>query len=102
MKTDKQDRDWTGYMVFIPDQHSLIITGPWKKERPDMWWWKCNSCTESSGVMSTIELIKLDIKGMIVTPEDDIKLPSENSRHPKEQNWSEVEHYGYGWFGGWD
>jgi len=58
-------RDWTGHIVVIPGQHDLLITGLWKKDCPDMWWWKCRNCKESSGVMSTMELEKLERKGMV-------------------------------------
>lgn len=77
-------RDWTGFTVLIPEQHSLIIIGLWKKDKPDMWWWKCGTCTESSGVMSTLELEKLDAKGWIVIPDPNVKIPTEYSKHPKE------------------
>lgn len=76
------NRDWTGFIVVIPEQHNLIVSGPWKKERPDMWWWKCRNCNESSGVMSTIELERLEKKGMIMEP--DGELAPEDSKHPKE------------------
>ena len=92
-------KDWTGYVVNIPDQHCLIITGPWKKERPDMWWWKCRNCFESSGVMSTSELNHLESKGMISEPDGDTE--DENSRHPREESMDPYE-YMYGLYGGWD
>lgn len=92
------NRDWTGFIVVIPEQHDLIISGPWKKERPDMWWWKCRNCNESSGVMSTKELVKLEGKGMIKEPDGD--LVPENSKHPSETGGmsSMEEYYGmYSW-----
>ena len=90
-----------GYVVIIPDQHSLVITKQWKVDRPDMWWWKCRDCFESSGVMSTKQLEKLEKKGMIVAPEPDDKLPPEYSRHPSESVVMDEEEYysrmyGYG------
>lgn len=90
---EKEKRNWTGYTVVIPDQHSLIIIGPWKEESPDMWWWKCGNCTESSGVMSTIELDKLYSKGRVIDPGPDAKLPSQHSMHPKERALDEYEDY---------
>lgn len=102
-------RNWTGHIIVIPDQHNLLITGPWKKERPDMWWWKCNNCTESSGVMSIIQLEKLEAKGMIGLPEPhteracawpDGENLSEYSRHPREsQMLDEDEYYGHVFYG---
>ena len=91
-------RDWTGYIVVIPGQHSLVITGRWKKERPDMWWWKCHNCKESSGTLSTLELERLEAKKMIAEPDGE-KLPAEYSGHPRETTIEEMyESYGmYGW-----
>ena len=83
MSKQEDPHDWTGYIVVIPDQHNLVITGQWKKDRPDMWWWKCNCCKESSGVLSIIQLNKLHAKGMITEPDGE-KLPGEYSGHPKE------------------
>lgn len=77
-------KDWTGFIVVIPEQHNLVITGQWKKTEPDMWWWKCRNCFESSGVMSTKQLLKLQSKGMITEPDGD--LPSKYSRHPDEND----------------
>ena len=90
--------DWTGYTVIIPGQHNVIITGPWKKDKPDMWWWKCSDCTDGSGVMSAIELEKLNSKNMVIPPEPETELPPEHSRHPKEgmQFSDEDYYYGYG------
>lgn len=87
------ERNWTGYLIVIPEQHSLVITGIWRKDRPHMWWWKCSNCIESSGVISTTQLERLDEKGMIA--EFDGKMPAEYSRHPKENNWSDEEYYGW-------
>lgn len=86
------ERNWVGCTVIIPGQHSLIIVSQWKKDRPDMWWWKCSNCTESSGVMSSIELEKLEGRGQVIPAEPDTKLPSEYSKHPKEN-----EYGGAGW-----
>lgn len=83
---DAKSLNWKGYIIVIPEQHNLVITGTWKKERPDMWWWKCRDCTESSGVMSTKQLEALKKKGMIDFP--DGKIPTEYSSHPKETSIS--------------
>ena len=93
----KKPRDWTGYIVVIPDQHDLVITGQWKKERPDMWWWKCRNCTESSGVMSHTQLEKLVAKGMIAEP--DGKIPSQYTSHPKESMLISSDDYEAMWYG---
>lgn len=90
-------KDWTGHTVVIPDQHNLIITGPWKKDRPGMWWWKCCNCIKSSGVMSSIDLEKFETKGMIIVPEEGDRLPAEYSGHPKENDYTWDEEYGYGY-----
>lgn len=91
----KKKRDWTGYIVVIPDQHNLVITGPWKKERPDMWWWKCKDCKQSAGVFSLKQLEALDNKGMISDPDGE-KLPAEYSGHPNETSYySYDDEYAY-------
>lgn len=77
-------RDWTGFIVVIPDQHKLVITGKWEDGK-DMWWWKCRDCFKSSGVMSLNQLHKLEKKGMIDKPDGDI--PSQYSSHPDENDY---------------
>lgn len=93
MKKSKP-KDWTGYIVVIPEQHNLVIIGQWKKEKPDMWWWKCMDCTQSAGVMSTKQMEKLDEKGMVTEPNGD-KLPAEYSKHPSETTPYYDDEYGY-------
>ncbi len=90
-------RDWTGFTVVIPDQHSLVITGLWNKEKADIWWWKCGDCTHSSGTINTSELERLEGKGMIVPPKEHMKLPSEYSSHPKEGEIDYEMMYGCYW-----
>jgi len=90
----KKPRNWTGFIVIIPEQHNLVITGQWKKEKPDMWWWKCKNCKQSAGVMSTKQLEKLEQKGMIIVPNGE-KLPAEYSGHPNETTTYYDDEYGY-------
>ena len=87
------EKNWIGYTVVIPDQHNLVITKLWKKEIADVWWWKCGSCTNSSGTINSSELTRLENKGMVIAPLPDQKLPSEYSSHPKE---GEIDYDLYG------
>lgn len=88
------DYIWTGHVIIIPGQHSLIIVGPWSKDKKS-WWWKCGDCKESSGCISSIELQRLDIKGMISLPEPNAKLPIEYSGHPQEYDVNDYNPYIY-------
>lgn len=92
-----EKRNWSGFVINIPDQHCLVITGLWKPEKPESgWWWKCRDCFDSAGVMSTIELERLEGKGMISGPDGNTEY--ENSRHPKEEQYGDYSMYD-GWWG---
>lgn len=83
------ERNWTGFIVDAPQAedgkkaHRLKILRRWKAEEPDMWWWDCKDCTESSGVFSVVDLEKLDAKGLISPPEED-DTGTLNTKHPRE------------------
>jgi hypothetical protein len=86
--------DWTGCVIAIPNQHHIIITKQWKKDRSDMWWWKCRDCTKSSGVLSAAQIEKFEKQGLVF--QSNGALPNEYSGHPKEQDNSDDDlYYGY-------
>jgi hypothetical protein len=88
------NKDWTGYLVNA-GKHRLRITGKWKEEKPDMWWWKCADCYKASGVLSTAELVRLNESGIVDEP-DGTEITA-TSAHPTEESGTGHYYGGYGW-----
>src|SRR6266567_1211161 len=78
----KLQKNWVGFSINVPEQHPIIITGNWQ-DKDDHWWWKCRKCLDGSGVITSTEIERFDIKGFVAEP--DGEMEPENSRHPKEQ-----------------
>lgn len=84
-----EEIDWIGCTIHPPydgDGHILRITARWKPDKYfNTYWWKCDNCIESSGVLSSRELEKLQERGLVDPPEDeDAKIDTE-TKHPKDE-----------------
>lgn len=90
--------DWKGYTIELSgdaEGHRSQITGRWKPDKyPNMWWWKCLDCTESSGAISDADIHTLEDKGFIAPPLDTDDDLTGDTKHPDESGKNDYCYYG--------